>query len=474
MCKPCIITAILFLLIATGVFFYLWNEAHAAEVGEVVINEIAWMGTENSPADEWIELYNTTNSDIDITGWGIYEDSGDTLIEPLEDIIKANSYYLIERTDDTTVPTVPASQEPTPWGGNGLINLPSGEHLTLEDAGNNIIDEVNAIEGWPAGNNDTKATMERTESGTWQTGPVGGTPKAQNSSTESESQEEPEPEPEPEPQEEPESTSELEPEPEPEPASEPEPEETQEEEQPETEEPSEPQFTKTKDVIISEFIPNPEGSDSENEWIELYNTGEGIIDISGWFLDDIEGGSKPFEFPNGTTVLPSEYRVFSIKLTKISLHNTQPDAVRLLYPDNSIADEVEYFEKADEGTSYALVAGNWTWTDNATPGYANQEPSPATSDKKQATKKSTATATKTGNINDDPSAGSAPKGGQAGQDSSDENSYTDNKTLTAEEFSAQIGGDNTGRGGFLPVILGIFIALIGGTGFLILYKKISQ
>jgi len=43
MCKPCAITAVLFLLFVAGAFFYIWNEAYGAE-NTVVINEVAWVG----------------------------------------------------------------------------------------------------------------------------------------------------------------------------------------------------------------------------------------------------------------------------------------------------------------------------------------------------------------------------------------------------------------------------------------------
>jgi hypothetical protein len=31
---------------------------------DIVINEIAWAGTDNSSSDEWIELFNNTDQDI--------------------------------------------------------------------------------------------------------------------------------------------------------------------------------------------------------------------------------------------------------------------------------------------------------------------------------------------------------------------------------------------------------------------------
>ena len=148
---------------------------------DVVINEIAWMGTENSANDEWIELYNNTSQDINLDNWGLYE--GETLIEPLFGIIKAKSYYLIERTDDETVPNIPASQEPSGWAGHGLKN--SGEHLKLLN-NSVLIDEVNCQDSWFAGDNESKSTMERIDtsvsgSSNWQTSKSpGGTPKKKN------------------------------------------------------------------------------------------------------------------------------------------------------------------------------------------------------------------------------------------------------------------------------------------------------
>ena len=35
---------------------------------DVVVSEISWMGTTTSSNDEWIELFNNTDSPIDLTG----------------------------------------------------------------------------------------------------------------------------------------------------------------------------------------------------------------------------------------------------------------------------------------------------------------------------------------------------------------------------------------------------------------------
>ena len=54
----------------------------------VVINEIAWMGTDASPNDEWIELYNRTEKEIALSNWVLYAKDGVPYI-PLSGAISA-------------------------------------------------------------------------------------------------------------------------------------------------------------------------------------------------------------------------------------------------------------------------------------------------------------------------------------------------------------------------------------------------
>ena len=120
----------------------------------VVINEVAWMGTIASANEEWLELYNTTAADVDLIGWKLQaEDSAPTI--ELIGTIAANSYFLLERTDDTTISDIAADQIYT----GALEN--EGEILKLYDAENNLIDIVDASAGWIAGDNAVKQSMER-------------------------------------------------------------------------------------------------------------------------------------------------------------------------------------------------------------------------------------------------------------------------------------------------------------------------
>jgi uncharacterized repeat protein (TIGR01451 family) len=167
-----------------------------AAYGDVVVNEVAWMGTAASTSDEWIELYNTTDHDIDLTGWTLAAADGTPNIA-LNSIIPAHGYFLLERTDDNTVSDVPADQVYT----GALENDPDAESLELRDGTGTLVDTANGDGGpWPAGDNDTKATMERIDpaapdtDANWATNdgltrngldaslnPINGTPKARNS-----------------------------------------------------------------------------------------------------------------------------------------------------------------------------------------------------------------------------------------------------------------------------------------------------
>jgi len=164
----------------------------------LVINEIAWMGTAASSSDEWIELYNTTDQDIDLASWSLGASDGTPTVT-LSGTIPAHGYFLLERTDDNTVKDIAADHIYT----GGLDN--GGEHLILKDTGGNTVDEINASSKWFAGQaTPYYLTMERinptisgNESGNWRSNnaviaqngkdadsnSLNGTPKAQNSAT---------------------------------------------------------------------------------------------------------------------------------------------------------------------------------------------------------------------------------------------------------------------------------------------------
>lgn len=396
----------LVVFLGIGLFFIFPNFCSGT-----IINEIAWMGTETSASDEWIELYNNTDQDIDLTGWTL-KALDDRPEITLEGTIAANGYFLLERTDDSSVSDIAADQIYTGALGN------SGESLELRNTENTLIDSLDFTEGWPTGDNSTKQTMERTDTG-WQTSlEVGGTPKTLNSSGE-----------ETPPEEEP-------------PAEEPEVEgwipattthrppvahagsdtsalvnqeifleasqsydpdndpltyfwnfgdgatDTQEKTSHTYLYPgqyivslmvSDEEFSDldiiiiniySPSIIISEFMPVPTGSDEENEWIELFNQSSQIANLTGWQLDDQEGNSPPFLFPANSLIGPEQFLVLRRPVSQIALNNDN-DQVRLICPDGSIAAEVSYLAENKEGLAIAFDGQDYFWTEIPTPGTTN-------------------------------------------------------------------------------------------------------
>lgn len=141
----------------------------------VVINEVAWMGTAVSANDEWIEIYNNGAMDVDLSGWVLTAADGAPDINfssAANKIIPAGGFFLLERTDDTTVPNIAADLI---YAG-ALSN--DGEILILKNESGAEVDRVGAQDSWPAGDNVTKQTMQRLANGNWITATA--TPKSIN------------------------------------------------------------------------------------------------------------------------------------------------------------------------------------------------------------------------------------------------------------------------------------------------------
>ncbi len=315
--------------------------------GAVIINEIAWMGTDISYNDEWIELYNTSDNSINLDGWVLKAEDRTPEIA-LTGTISAKGFYLLERTDDETVPEISVNLIYKGALGN------KGEDLKLYDNSGNLIDEVDCSDGWPAGDNKTKQTMERTDSTEtgspqgWQTSQnPGGTPKAENSSLPIQPAEDSPPLAE-----------------------------TQDEKLPEVGPPAAEPVSYPTRVVFSEILPSPEGPDAENEWIEIFNQNNFEVDISGWKIKDKEGKITIYTFSAGTKISTLGYLVLERPETKITLNNSG-EGLDFIYPNGEIGDSIT-FGKASVGQSYNRTPTppqqDWAWSSILTPGAKNIVP----------------------------------------------------------------------------------------------------
>jgi len=172
----------------------------------IIINEIAWMGTEADFNDEWIELYNKSDYNINLASLSLEAEDGSPSIN-LTGSIPAKGYYLIERISENDEPDDATSISADWYGSFGLGLNNSGENLFLKDSQGKVVDQVNCSAGWYAGQNKKEGekwirkAMERispdelgTNAENWQTytgsgsgaidvggNPIFGTPKAENS-----------------------------------------------------------------------------------------------------------------------------------------------------------------------------------------------------------------------------------------------------------------------------------------------------
>jgi hypothetical protein len=190
--KRSIFTALAVVASLTLPTMYAPSTAHAAIAsGSVVINEIMYNQTSGT-APEWVELYNTTGSSIDLSGYKVTDNGvGSTSLTegtytlPAGTTIPAGGYLTIGSSTSTAQ---------VKWSGNlALSNSGDGFALFSDANGDNlaasseVIDSVEFTSSW--GGNGTGYSLERksatgtTQSSTnWGSSTVsGGTPGALNS-----------------------------------------------------------------------------------------------------------------------------------------------------------------------------------------------------------------------------------------------------------------------------------------------------
>ncbi len=145
----------------------------------IILNEVAWMGSGEDYNNEWIELKNISDREIDISGWQLIDKDEQMKIVFENGIkIESNGLYLLERNEDAVL----GVKADILYSGN-LKN--SDEGLRLFNNVCDLTDEVIAVSKWPAGNNASKKTMERdSKNFIWHTSQfVGGTPRSENSAS---------------------------------------------------------------------------------------------------------------------------------------------------------------------------------------------------------------------------------------------------------------------------------------------------
>jgi hypothetical protein len=330
----------------------------------LVINEVAWAGTAANTSDEWIELYNPSGGlgCVILTGWTLRAEDGSPSFS-LVGTIADDGYFLLERTDDSTVSDILADQL---YSGD-LSN--SGEKLFLENNGNRI-DTANIDGGsWPAGSTTNFRSMERwiiasdspsawiTNIGAVRNGrdagipngctvgvncttnpqAINGTPRQQNWGTM------------------------VTP--------------TATRTATATRTPTRPPTSvPVGRPVLNEFLARP-GFDWNqdgavnvfDEFIEVQNLGPVSINLRNWRLDDVpNGGSSPYTLPD-LLLEPGERAVLYGLQTNILLSDGG-DAVRLLNPSGVVFDSYTYqVARVEDESVCRLRDGTGNWYEDCTP-----------------------------------------------------------------------------------------------------------
>lgn len=145
---------------------------------------------------------------------------------------------------------------------------------------------------------------------------------------------------------------------------------------------------------VTELLPNPNGTgtDSTDEFIELYNANAGTFDLSGFSLQIGTTSLHKYTFPAGTSLASKSFKAFYSVDTGLSLSNAGGQA-KLLDPLGNSLSASNVYGTAKDGQAWALAKGKWYWTTTPTPNAANAIKQPPAA-KKKLTAKSAKTAKK--------------------------------------------------------------------------------
>ncbi len=122
-------------------------------------------------------------------------------------------------------------------------------------------------------------------------------------------------------------------------------------------------------VYINEILPSPK-ENGEDEFIELYNSSDGNIDLADWELRD-SSKTGCYIFPKNTSIESLSFLTVYRKDYKFALNDSGDETVYLFDPNADEASKVSYSD-AGEDVSYNFDGENWRWSRFLTPGEENQ------------------------------------------------------------------------------------------------------
>ena len=129
--------------------------------GNVVINEINYNSSDDFDPGDWIELFNSGELDLDVSGWIFKDDNDDHVYNfPESTMLNSNSYLIIARYPDlfnTSFPNIEQVLGPFDFGLGG-----GGDEIRIFDSEGNLKDSVSYddTDPWPIEPDGNGPTLE--------------------------------------------------------------------------------------------------------------------------------------------------------------------------------------------------------------------------------------------------------------------------------------------------------------------------
>ena len=237
-----------------------YRESITVTDGSVVINEImadpiTGIRDDDDELCDWVELHNTTNRDVSLASLGLSDNEGKPLKWrfPENAVIPANGYYLVLCTGKNRMDTIKNAPHT-----NFKISA-ERETIILTDSQGHVLDRV-MIDNLPL-----DCSWGRNEAGQMQVFTTA-TPSLPNNSN---------------------GASQMD---------------------------INLRAMNKSGVIISEVMASNDSistypNAANTDWIELYNNGDQMVDLTDWGLSDRLDRGRRWQFPLGTTIGPGEYKV---------------------------------------------------------------------------------------------------------------------------------------------------------------------
>ena len=137
------------------------------------------------------------------------------------------------------------------------------------------------------------------------------------------------------------------------------------------------------DLMFSEVMANPwPTNDSASwpggEWFEIWNSGQSDIDLTGWYAEDAAGNSFPFNESHlvgpSMIIASDDYRVVAINSsTGNGILNNGAESLSLYWPNGTQAQMISWSQTFAGFSHSQQMDNSWSYSSYPTPGTANPQ-----------------------------------------------------------------------------------------------------